>query len=64
MIGHGFMGAAHSVGWRQAPAAFDLPDSVEMAVVVGRNAPAAAAAAAKWGWAESATDWREVVAQG
>ena len=63
MIGHGFMGAAHSVGWRQAPAVFDLPDTVEMAVVVGRNAAAAAAAAAKWGWAESATDWREVVAR-
>ncbi|RFA11050.1 dehydrogenase [Subtercola boreus] len=63
MIGHGFMGAAHSVGWRQAPAAFDLPDSVEMAVLVGRNAAAASAAAAKWGWAESATDWREVIAR-
>lgn len=63
MIGHGFMGAAHSVGWRQAPAVFDLPDSVEMAVVVGRTASAVAASAAKWGWAESATDWREVIAR-
>jgi len=42
---------------------FDLPDAVEMAVVVGRNADAVAAAAEKWGWAESATDWREVVAR-
>lgn len=63
MIGYGFMGAAHSVGWRQAPRVFDLPDDVEMAVVVGRNADAVAQAAAKWGWAESATDWREVVAR-
>ncbi|WP_295826835.1 Gfo/Idh/MocA family protein [uncultured Microbacterium sp.] len=61
MIGYGFMGAAHSVGWRQAPRMFDLPREIEMAVVVGRNPDAVAAAAAKWGWAESATDWREIV---
>lgn len=63
MIGHGFMGAAHSQGWRVAPRFFDLPEAVEMAVVVGRNADAVAAAAEKWGWAESATDWREVIAR-
>jgi predicted dehydrogenase len=63
MIGYGFMGAAHSQGWRTAPRVFDLPAEPEMAVVVGRNAEAVAAAAPKWGWAESATDWREVVAR-
>ena len=63
MIGYGFMGSAHSVGWRQAPRMFDLPAGVEMAVIVGRNADAVAEAAAKWGWAESATDWREVIAR-
>lgn len=63
MIGHGFMGAAHSQGWRTAPRVFDLPVPVEMAVIVGRNADAVAAAAAQWGWAESATDWREVIAR-
>lgn len=61
MIGYGFMGAAHSVGWRQAPRMFDLPRDVEMAVVVGRNEDAVAQAAQKWGWAESATDWRQVI---
>lgn len=63
MIGYGFMGAAHSVGWRQAPRMFDLPRAVEMTVVVGRNADAVASAAERWGWAESATDWREVIAR-
>ncbi|BAJ74692.1 predicted dehydrogenase [Microbacterium testaceum StLB037] len=63
MIGYGFMGAAHSVGWRQAPRMFDLPRAVEMTVVVGRNADAVASAAEKWGWAESATDWREIIAR-
>ena len=63
MIGYGFMGAAHSQGWRVAPRFFELPERPEMAVVVGRNADGVAAAAAKWGWAESSTDWREVVAR-
>lgn len=63
MIGYGFMGAAHSVGWRQAPRVFSLPQAVEMAVVVGRNAEAVADAATRWGWQESATDWREVIAR-
>jgi predicted dehydrogenase len=63
MIGHGFMGAAHSVGWRQAPAVFDLPLDVEMAVLVGRNAETVAQNAAHWGWTESATDWRSVIAR-
>ncbi|MET0162421.1 MAG: Gfo/Idh/MocA family oxidoreductase [Microbacteriaceae bacterium] len=63
MIGYGFMGAAHSQGWRTAPRVFDLPVPVEMAVLVGRRADAVAEAAERWGWAESATDWREVVAR-
>lgn len=63
MIGYGFMGAAHSVGWRQAPRVFGLPADVEMAVVVGRNGTAVAEAAAQLGWQESATDWREVIAR-
>jgi predicted dehydrogenase len=63
MIGYGFMGAAHSQGWRTAPRVFDLPAEPEMAVIVGRNAEAVAAAADKWGWAESATDWRDVIAR-
>jgi len=63
MIGYGFMGAAHSQGWRTAARVFGLPAEVEMAVVVGRHAEAVADAATRWGWAESATDWREVVAR-
>ncbi|NNH03608.1 Gfo/Idh/MocA family protein [Microbacterium ulmi] len=63
MIGYGFMGAAHSQGWRVAPRFFDLPLAPTMDVVVGRDAAAVHAAAGKWGWRESATDWREVVAR-
>ncbi len=63
LIGHGFMGAAHSQGWRVAPRFFELPLTPTMEVVVGRDASAVAAAAARWGWRESATDWREVIAR-
>lgn len=61
MIGAGFMGAAHSQGWRVAPRFFDLDVKPEMAVLVGRDAERTQAAADKWGWAETATDWREVI---
>lgn len=63
MIGYGFMGAAHSQGWRSAPRVFSLPSEVEMAVVVGRRADAVADFATQWGWTESATDWRAVIAR-
>jgi predicted dehydrogenase len=61
MIGYAFMGGTHSQGWHTAPRFFDLPVTPELAVLCGRNADAAEAAARRLGWAESATDWREVV---
>ena len=61
MVGHAFMGAAHSQAWRTAPRFFDLPLAPEMALVVGRDESRAAEAAARLGWAESATDWRTVL---
>ncbi|SDF94837.1 Gfo/Idh/MocA family protein [Klenkia brasiliensis] len=63
MVGHAFMGAAHSHAWRTAPRFFDLPLTPELAVVVGRDADRAAAAADRLGWADSASDWREVIAR-
>jgi len=62
LIGHGFMGAAHSQAYRVAPRFFDLPLSPVMSTLVGRNAAATTAAAEKWGWQRTANDWREVVA--
>ncbi len=59
-IGYAFMGKAHSQAWRNVAAYFDVPP-VEQSVLVGRNADAAAAAAAKLGWKSSATHWRSVV---
>ena len=61
-IGYAFMGRAHSHAWRNVSAFFDVP-AVEQKVLVGRHADQVAEAAQKYGWAESATDWREVIAR-
>lgn len=61
MIGHGFMGAAHSQAWRVAPRFFDLPRHPEMNMLVGRQLAAARTAATHWGWTEVSTDWRAVI---
>ncbi|MET9224381.1 Gfo/Idh/MocA family oxidoreductase [Lentzea sp. NPDC003310] len=61
MIGHAFMGAAHSQAWRVAPRFFDLPVRPVMSVLAGRDADRTGAAAEKLGWAESTTDWKSVL---
>jgi len=61
MVGHGFMGAAHSQGWRVAPRFFDLPAAPAMHLLVGRDPGAAGAAAERWGWHEATTNWRAAV---
>jgi len=63
MVGHGFMGAAHSQGWRVAPRFFDLPAAPAMHLLVGRDPGAAGAAAERWGWHEATTNWRAAVAR-
>ncbi|MDP9933777.1 putative dehydrogenase [Paenarthrobacter nicotinovorans] len=60
MIGYAFMGKAHSNAWRNVASFFDVP-AFEQKVLVGRDATQVAEAAAKYGWAESATDWRSVI---
>ncbi len=61
LVGHGFMGAAHSQAFRVAPRFFELPLALVMSTLVGRNAEATAAAAEKWGWQKTATDWHDIV---
>ena len=61
MVGYGFMGAAHSQGWRVAPRFFDLPAQPSMDVLVGRHSDRVEVAAKKWGWSETATDWRTLL---
>jgi predicted dehydrogenase len=63
MVGTGFMGAAHSQGWRVAPRFYDLERQPEMSVVVGRDAAKTEAAAHKWGWGEASTDFTATLAR-
>jgi len=61
LIGHGFMGKAHSNAWRQAPRFFDLPAEVKLRTICGRDARVLKKSAAQFGWEKCETDWRAVV---
>ncbi|HEY5233114.1 MAG TPA: Gfo/Idh/MocA family oxidoreductase [Verrucomicrobiae bacterium] len=60
LIGHRFMGRAHSNAWRQAPKFFQLKANVELHTICGRNAAAVQSARAQLGWQHATTDWREI----
>lgn len=61
MVGYGFMGAAHSQGWRVAPRFFELGARPIMHTIVGRDAARVEDARAKFGWQNAQTDWRRVI---
>ena len=61
MVGHAFMGAAHSHAWRTAPRFFDLPLNPELSVLAGRDGSRVTAAARRLGWSCTETDWRALV---
>ena len=61
MVGHSFMGAAHSQAWRTAHRFFDLPLTPVMQVLGGRDAERTSAAAQRLGWEHTETDWRALV---
>jgi predicted dehydrogenase len=63
MLGHGFMGRAHSNAFHQVNRFFSLPYRLELKVVCGRNRPALEAMAAQWGWENIETDWRAAVSR-
>jgi predicted dehydrogenase len=63
MVGHAFMGRAHSNAMRQVNRFFDLPRQVVPQIVVGRDAVRAAAAADQFGFLESAIDLEHVLSR-
>ena len=63
MVGHAFMGAAHSQAWRNAPRFFDLPLHPRMTAVAGRDAGRVADAADRLGWESTETSWQALVAR-
>ncbi|MFB6154557.1 MAG: gfo/Idh/MocA family oxidoreductase, partial [Haloferacaceae archaeon] len=60
VLGYRFMGKAHSNALARLPMFFpDAPDVVRD-VLVGRDEEALAEAADRYGFARTATDWRDV----
>ncbi|MEZ5353048.1 MAG: Gfo/Idh/MocA family oxidoreductase [Bryobacteraceae bacterium] len=63
LIGQGSMGRAHSNAYRQVASFYDLPYAVEQSILCGRNPATLTAMAQRWGWRETAADWRDVIAR-
>jgi predicted dehydrogenase len=61
VVGHSFMGKAHSNAWRNVGAFYPDAPQVACRVLVGRDEERVSAAARQYGWEESATDWRSVL---
>src|ERR1700688_1913424 len=61
MIGSGSIARAHSNAFHQVGHFFEIPYSLNLKVVCGRNQPKLEAFARQWSWAETATDWENVV---
>jgi myo-inositol 2-dehydrogenase/D-chiro-inositol 1-dehydrogenase len=60
-IGYGFMGRTHSNAFRAVDKFFNIPYQPVLHTVCARNAERGKAFAAKWGFENAVTDWREVV---
>ncbi|WP_194819004.1 Gfo/Idh/MocA family protein [Nocardia sp. XZ_19_385] len=58
LVGHAFMGRAHSHAWRSVDAIFELPWQPVLSVLAGRDAERAGAAAARLGWGSAVSDWK------
>jgi predicted dehydrogenase len=63
IVGYGLMGRAHAHGYTVAPHVRDLAVAPRLRVISGRDAPAVASAAGRYGVEEWTVDWRELVAR-
>lgn len=61
MIGQGFMGRAHSNAFHQVNHFFDTRYDLKRKVICGRDQARLQQMAARWGWQETAEDWRAIV---
>src|SRR5690606_12680865 len=61
MVGHAFMGAAHSHAWRTVNHVFDLPVRARMVAVAGRDPDRVAAAAEQLGWEGHTVSWQSLL---
>ena len=61
LIGSGFMGKTHALGFAVAARVFDLPFEVDLAVLADVDEPRAADAARQLGFRRSTAQWRELL---
>jgi predicted dehydrogenase len=61
IIGYGFMGRAHSNGYRKVGNFFDLDYEIVLKAACARNEEKARSFAAKWGYESIETDWRKLI---
>jgi len=63
IAGYKFMGRAHSNAWLKAPLFFDIPARPVLKVACGRHEASLKEFADKWGWEQTETDWKKLVAR-
>ncbi len=63
IIGTKFMGKAHSNAWANAHHFFDLERKPVLKVACGRDKEDLGRFAQRWGWEDTDTDWRRVIAR-
>lgn len=63
MIGYGFMGRAHSNGYKRVNDFFDLPYRPVLKAVCARDEAKAKAFANNWGYESVETDWKKLLAR-
>jgi predicted dehydrogenase len=61
ILGHRFMGRAHSNAWHQVSRFFDCQFEPVLKLACGSDASTLGAFAGRWGWEETETEWRKVV---
>ena len=60
LIGTGFMGKAHALGYISAPRVFTLPFDIDLHTVADMNQAAAQDAARAYGFEHATADWRDI----
>jgi len=63
MIGYGFMGRAHTNGYKRVNDFFDVPFRPILKAACGRDAAKVQAFADNWGYESIETDWRTLIAR-
>ena len=61
LVGYGFMGRAHSNGYRRVNNFFDLEHRAVLKAACARDREKIQAFASKWGYESVETDWRKLV---